>query len=75
MENQLPRYILEFQKQKCLEFIQYAITKNYPVIHIIHGKGQGVLKSEIEHMLKQYNHVVKWTFSKNDGGAVEVWLG
>ena len=73
MVNDLPSGILEFQLQKSELFIREAIEKRYPHITIIHGKGQGVLKSEIEHQLTQF-HQVRFTFSKNGGGAVEVWL-
>ncbi len=71
--NQMPPYILEYQIQKSKEFIENAIHYNYPHVTIIHGKGQGVLKTAIENLLRSYPHV-KFTFSKNDGGAVEVWM-
>lgn len=73
MENEMPARILEFQLQKSESFIKEAIKLNYPHITIIHGKGQGVLKQAIEHQLGQFSQV-KFTFSKNGGGAVEVWL-
>ncbi|MBK9734304.1 MAG: Smr/MutS family protein [Saprospiraceae bacterium] len=73
MENELPSRILDFERQKCNEFLQEAMEKNYPVVTIIHGIGQGVLKSEIEHLLKNIPQI-RFTFSKNNGGAVEVWL-
>jgi dsDNA-specific endonuclease/ATPase MutS2 len=73
MENQLPARIMEYQLRKSDLFIREAIDKNYPHITIIHGKGQGVLKEAIEHQLKQF-HQIRFTFSKNGGGAVEVWL-
>lgn len=73
MHNDLPGRILDFQLQKSELFIRDAIDKKYPHITIIHGKGQGVLKKAIEHQLDQF-HQVRFTFSKNGGGAVEVWL-
>lgn len=73
MENDLPSRIMEFQLQKSDTFIRNAIDKKYPHITIIHGKGQGVLKVAIEHQLQQF-HQIRFTFSKNGGGAVEVWL-
>jgi dsDNA-specific endonuclease/ATPase MutS2 len=73
MENQIPARIMEYQLRKSDLFIREAIDKNYPHITIIHGKGQGVLKEAIEHQLKQF-HQIRFTFSKNGGGAVEVWL-
>lgn len=73
MQNELPARILEFQVQKSEVFIREAISKNYPHITIIHGKGAGVLKEQIEAQLKGFPQV-RFTFSKNGGGAVEVWL-
>ena len=73
MENELAGRILDYQLEKTRIFIRDAIDRKYPHITIIHGKGQGVLKSEIEHILKDY-HQIRFTFSKNGGGAVEVWL-
>lgn len=71
--HKVPPYILDFQLKKSREFIENAIEHHYPHITIIHGKGQGVLKSAIENLLKTYPHI-RFTFSKNDGGAVEIWL-
>ncbi len=73
MENELSAIILDFQLRSSYNFIQEAIQKNYPHITLIHGKGQGVLKQAIEHQLKQFDQI-RFTFSKNGGGAVEVWL-
>jgi len=73
MENELPARIMEFQLRKSDTFIRDAIDKKYPHITIIHGKGQGVLKEAIEHQLQQF-HQIRFTFTKNSGGAVEVWL-
>lgn len=73
MENEPSGRIMEFQLEKTKVFVRDAIDRNFPHITIIHGKGQGVLKREIEHLLKDF-HQIKLTFSKNGGGAVEVWL-
>jgi dsDNA-specific endonuclease/ATPase MutS2 len=73
LENELPARILEFQLAQSESFIRHAIDRKYPHFTIIHGKGQGVLKQAIEHQLTLF-HQVKITFSKNGGGAVEVWL-
>ncbi len=73
LENEISARILEYQLQQSENFIKNAIEKKYPHFTIIHGKGQGVLKQAIEHQLSLF-HQVKITFSKNGGGAVEVWL-
>ena len=72
-QNDTPNRIMEYQLHKSQKFIEEAIEKRYPHITIIHGKGQGVLKKAIEHQLQQYDEV-RFTFSKNGGGAVEIWL-
>lgn len=71
--HNIPQYILDYQLAKSRSFIDNAIEYNYPHITIIHGKGQGILKAAIENLLKSYAHI-KFTFSKNDGGAVEIWM-
>ncbi|MBK9253912.1 MAG: Smr/MutS family protein [Saprospiraceae bacterium] len=71
--NELPVRILDFQILQCEKFMDYAIEKKLPRVHIIHGKGEGVLKTAVEHLLKKYKEV-RFTFSINDGGGVEVWL-
>ncbi len=73
MTNDFPGRIIEFQLAKCREFVQEAIRLRYPHITIIHGKGQGVLKKEVEALLNSY-HEARFKVSKNDGGAIEVWL-
>lgn len=73
MKNEPSGRILEFQIKESEKFLKEAISRGNPHITIIHGKGQGVLKEAIEHQLKLFTEV-KITFSKNGGGAVEVWL-
>jgi len=73
LENEIPGRILEYQLQRSREFIRQSIDRGYPHITIIHGKGEGVLREAILHQLKDF-HQVRFTFSKNGGGAVEVWL-
>ena len=73
MQNELTGRIIDFQLRSSELFIRDAIEKKMPHITIIHGKGEGILKTAIEQQLKQF-HQVRFTFSKNGGGAVEVWL-
>lgn len=73
MSNQAQARILDFQIEKAEEFVQRAIdSKRYQIL-IIHGKGSGLLKAEINEMLRNFAKV-RYTFEKNDGGATEVWL-
>ncbi|MFN8338151.1 MAG: hypothetical protein U0T36_03955 [Saprospiraceae bacterium] len=73
LQNEAAGRILEYQLQKSDSFIRHAIEQKYPHFTIIHGKGQGVLKQAIEHQLSLF-YQVKLTFSKNGGGAIEVWI-
>ncbi len=73
MINDIPSRILDYQLERSKKFIQDAIDSHYPHITIIHGKGQGVLRDAISHQLKSFSQV-RFTFSKSQGGAVEIWL-
>ncbi len=65
--------IIDFQIKAAKTFIEKSIENRTKKILIIHGKGEGVLKSEISHLLSLYD-VVQFTFDKNNGGATEVWF-
>lgn len=65
--------MLDFQIDACKTFIEKAIEARYRTVLIIHGKGAGLLKGEILHLLASSNEV-EYTFEKNKGGATEVWL-
>jgi dsDNA-specific endonuclease/ATPase MutS2 len=43
--------IVQIQMTACRAFVQNAIAANLKSIVVIHGKGEGVLKSEIHHYL------------------------
>ena len=73
MEDENPSRILSFQLEKAKSFIEDSISKKLPRILIIHGKGEGVLKIEIIHLLKGYTQI-KFIIPKNIDGASEVWL-
>ena len=65
--------IVDFQVKSAKTFIEESILTGIKKILIIHGKGEGVLKSEITHLLSLYDEV-QFTFEKNNGGATEVWF-
>jgi hypothetical protein len=73
MTNDFPGKIIEFQLLTCKKFIDEALRLRHPVITIIHGKGQGVLKKEVEALIQSYTSA-RFKISKNDGGAIEVWF-
>ena len=72
-KNDLPEMILNYQLKRCQSFISDCIKDHRPTALIIHGKGTGLLKSEVLHMLEGTPEV-KFTFPKKDGGATEVWF-
>ena len=74
MKNDYPGRIIEYQMLRCKQFIEDAITRRLPHITIIHGKGTGTLKNEVESLLRSY-HEMRFQVSKNDGGAIDVWVG
>lgn len=63
--------ILEYQIKCCELFINKAIANKKTSIKIIHGKGKGRLKSEIESLLKNHPNILQ-TFSISKGGGLEV---
>lgn len=71
--HQLPEMILAFQLKKCRSFVEEAMRLRLASVLIIHGKGTGVLKSEVEHLLAGILGI-QFTFPKKDGGATEVWF-
>ena len=46
--------IIQIQKNRCEDCICFAKEKGIPRLKIVHGVGQGVLKSEIHSLLKGY---------------------
>ncbi|NNF32831.1 MAG: hypothetical protein HKN68_01905 [Saprospiraceae bacterium] len=71
--NALPERIRDIQIAAARRYIQSAIDQNLKIFTIIHGKGTGVLKTEILHLLGDFPEV-QFTIPKKDGGTVEVWL-
>ncbi len=73
LTNEIPQIILNHQVQQCEEHIDRAISLNLTTVKIIHGKGTGQLKKEVEHLIAM-NDSVKFGIPQHDGGATEVWL-
>lgn len=73
MVNAIPEMILKHQLLKAKEFIESAIEKRIFRIVMIHGKGLGALKMEIEHLLGDYPQL-NYYITINDGGATEVYF-
>ncbi len=73
MRNMLPARILSYQMEALDNYFQQAELKSSRILTIIHGKGKGVLKSEVKHYLAGKKSV-KLMFEVHDGGALEVHL-
>lgn len=71
--NGLPEHILSFQLAECKSFIKQSIKARKHNISIIHGKGAGVLKSEVLELLKSFKEVAQ-TEDINNGGAQRVYF-
>ncbi len=64
---------LDFQLRQCRLFLDQAIDRKVFSVLIIHGKGVGILKQNIRHLLGEYTEVFQ-VFDKHQGGATEVWF-
>lgn len=65
--------ILEFQLEVCKLFVLAAIAAKMPFIRIIYGRGKGVLKYEVEKLLKQYPEFTIISSNPNMA-AVDAWI-
>ncbi|MGE5355351.1 MAG: Smr/MutS family protein [Deltaproteobacteria bacterium] len=70
-QNHLPEMILDFQLKSAREYIEKAISKRIFSVLIIHGKGNGALRLEIEHLLGDFPQVFYYSVI-NEGGATEI---
>jgi dsDNA-specific endonuclease/ATPase MutS2 len=73
MVDALPERIRDYQVAQCKVFLEYAKGKRYATIEIIHGKGSGLLKKEIHHLLKM-DSSIQFILEKNNGGSTEAWI-
>ena len=64
---------LEYQLEICTRFIQSAIESKLLNIQIIHGRGQGILKNEVERLLKQYSEITIISSNPNLA-SVDAWM-
>ena len=70
LKNSRAERIIDYQIKAAKQHIEDAIRFKYPRIALIHGKGQGVLKQEIRHLLSLYTEVKSCEII-NDGGGTE----
>lgn len=68
--------ILNIQMDTVKHKLEFAIKNRLPKLVLIHGVGEGVLKSEIEFFLSRYDNVVfqEANFQKYGFGATEVYI-
>jgi len=65
--------ILDFQLKACKAHIERALEFRVPDVKIIHGKGNGTLRTAVINLLKDYRENIIWNFEgENKGGAVIV---
>ena len=67
------QHVLEYQIKCLKQYLAKVELAGLKYVTIIHGKGQGILKKEVEHLLKMEKNV-KLILPKNSGGALEVYF-
>jgi hypothetical protein len=68
--------ILNLQLDTAKRQLGFALSKKIQRVVFIHGVGQGVLKTELEYLLKKYSGIEVYAadFQKYGWGATEVYL-
>jgi len=73
LHNGVPEHILSYQLKSCKSFVESAISRNLWSISIIHGKGAGVLRSEVLNLLENYDQIDR-VESIKDNGAQRIYF-
>ncbi len=71
LKNEIPQMIINKQVSACKNHIEQAISLGRREITIIHGKGLGQLKLEVDSLLASYDQVL-YTKVIHQGGATAV---
>jgi dsDNA-specific endonuclease/ATPase MutS2 len=68
--------ILTIQLEEAKKTIDYAISKRYQRVVLIHGVGEGVLKTELEYLIKRYGNLSyqEANYGKYGMGATEIYI-
>jgi dsDNA-specific endonuclease/ATPase MutS2 len=74
LENSEPAQIIAHQRNRLREFLREAIKHRKQLVTIIHGKGEGVLRSEVLKILSEFEEVTG-VEHESHGGAVVVKFG
>ena len=73
LAHEAPQMILNHQIKRCKAFIESIISVKVSPVTIVHGKGKGQLKLEVEYLLSQYEEY-QHSIPTNDGGASQIWF-
>jgi dsDNA-specific endonuclease/ATPase MutS2 len=73
LTHEAPQMILNHQIKRCRTYIESIINAQISPVTIVHGKGKGQLKLEVEYLLSQYDEY-NYSIPANDGGASQVWF-
>jgi hypothetical protein len=68
--------ILELQLETAKRHIEFAINKRIQKIVLIHGVGEGVLKSELEYLYRKYPQIItqEANYQRYGQGATELYF-
>lgn len=68
--------ILTLQTETAKRHIEFAIRNRIPKIILIHGVGEGVLKSELDFLLGRYENISfqDGNYQKYGAGATEIYI-
>lgn len=73
LQNQPSVRILDYQVNTFHQFVDEAYNSRKRMVQIIHGKGEGVLRAEIQHLLSTDKRIHAQILT-NNGGATNVWF-
>ena len=75
-KNMSNHEILTLQLDTAKRRLEFAIEKRIQKVILIHGVGEGVLKLELEYLLRRYNNIKFYpaSYQKYGQGATEVYI-
>lgn len=76
-KNKMEKYeILNFQLDTAKRRLEFAFSKRIQRVIFIHGVGEGILKLELEYLLKRYDNLKFYpaNFQQYGHGATEVYI-
>lgn len=67
-------HILDFQIEKCKDFLEQSIESKKSYVRIICGKGEGKLHQAVLTLLKKYDGFISLRSAHYEGASVDVWF-